>query len=212
MNRHRYRVWTPLLLGLALVALAAPAVAQDYPTHLDLQMGPQKADIPPDGSYWHELVPTFCRLHEQTAYADNGDGVISICDWMNLKDPDTGAIFGYHIEWVGPTFWVDYNGDGVWDPDNDVIYEPTEYDEFAFDTLPEFCDMWDMIYPYMEPWHVTGYEDNGDGVPSFCDWVWFDTFGLHIVDVTVNVRVGPPGPPVAVETSTWGRIKQMYDE
>jgi hypothetical protein len=200
------------LAAAALVlVLVGPVVAQNAPTHLDyVEQGPAKQTIPPDGTMWHELVPVFCQQWQQTAYLDNGDGMISICDWMNLTDPNTGAVNGFHIEWVGPTYWLDANGDGTWDPDNDEIYEPT----LPYDDVIEVCDMWEMIYPIQEPdWHVTAWEDTDqNGVPNACDWVWLGAIGFHIIDVTVNVRVGPPGDPVVIEQSTWGQIKDLYGE
>jgi hypothetical protein len=211
MNGKSYRIGVALLTGLALIALALPVFAQPSPTHLDVQISPTKdLTIPPNHSLWHELAPTFCRMHEQRGYLDNGDGIISICDWFNLKDPDTGIISGFHIEWVGPTFWLDVDGDGIFDPAFDAVYEPHNYSDFAFDELPLPGDAWDEIYPIMEPVTVVEYQDNGNGIPDFCDYVDVGTGLLHVLDVTTNVRVSPPGPPVASGSTTWGRIKSIY--
>lgn len=200
------RIVSLLTTGVILTLFVLPATSQ--PTHLDLNMQ-WRAGVPDDGTMWHELLPVYCQLWEQMAYQDNGDGQISICDWINLKDPVSGEVFGYHIEWVGPTYWLDADGDGSWTEGKDEIYEP----QTPYDDVPDYCDMWDMVYPVLDPgWHVTGWDDmDGSLTVNHCDWIWFeDTWALHVIDVTVNIKVGPPGPPVTAEKSTWGRIKSLY--
>jgi len=153
----------------------------------------------------------FCQPWIQDDYFDNdGDGQISVCDQMNMTGPD-GSQGSWHIIWVGPTIWIDWDGDGQWtDEGLDFIVEPIESDDWDL----QICEYLREVYP--EPdfeWHIDFYDDFEEpGVISPCDWLWLDGFaeGFHIIDVTFDVIVSGPGP-VPNEDRTWSDVKQLYE-
>jgi hypothetical protein len=178
---------------VGLLALAVPASAQTL--YLELGIGPVDDPIPPNGADWHELYPTFCTIHTQEGYGDNGDGEVSVCDMITLS----GVL--YHIEWVGPTYFL-YNT-----VTGDVMFaEPTNPDpggnptgETWHEIAPEFCT----------EWTVDDWEDNGDGIVSQCDIVWIGGEPWHIEEVNLDITVTPGSP---TEKSTWGKIKGFFGD
>ena len=192
------------LLAVVLVATPAPdAQAQDV-FHFELvPPGGAARDIPPDGSSWHELYPTFCAGHTQTGYEDNGDGFVSECDYIYID----GVRF--HIIWSGPTYRLQSG--------------PTEGDRPEFERYMEpigfgpqrnpICEIWHEVYPdYCNEWHVEDWADNGDGYVSPCDfvWIWSEIQGMeqfHVLEVNLNIVAVPDSP---VEDSTWGKIKSFF--
>jgi hypothetical protein len=197
MMRNCYlKVLGSLLCG-TLFFLPAVALAQ---IHMELMELGRDA-IPPDGSHWHELYPTFCADHVQTAYDDgDGDGQISVCDNFNLQAPG-GNTVGYHIDWVGPTYYLVnvQGGDDGW-------LEPVEPQSGGDPT----CEIWMEVAPgYGNEWHIDGWEDNGDQVLSVCDNVLIANDWYHIENIGLNVIV-TPRDPVSSEKSTWGEVKSQY--
>jgi hypothetical protein len=187
------------VLGLLLLLCAAsPLLAQGI-MHLDLASEGPTRQIPPPGSIWHELYPTFCLLHVQGDYDDNGDGVISVCDGFNLDDiPGTG----WHIIWVGPTYHL------VQVTGGDAYFEPEE-----FQPGNPVCQIWNQIWPeYGLQQHVDGWEDNGTGEVDVCDMIHFEgepaDVWWHVEEVSLNVIVETG--PVSSRHSTWGEIKSLY--
>ncbi|MBC8367776.1 hypothetical protein H8E52_10230 [bacterium] len=146
--------------------------------------------IPGNCSTWHELFPAHCTPHHQTEYEDNGDGMLSACDYIYLDGER------YHVEWVGPTYYLDC----------DIVTEPLG------DSNPNdpVCEEWIEVWPnHGMVRHVIGWEDNGDGVVSPCDIIYFsDGLICHIADIGTNIRVNPDGS--ATGESTWTKIKGMF--
>ncbi len=181
-----------ICVALALVALLAFSASGQL--YLELGGTPVRDPIPPNGSPWHELYPTFCIVHTQMGYGDNGDGVVSVCDAIFLED---GTIC--HIIWVGPTYFLYHLETG------DVMFtEPTTDDpggdptgEIWHEIAPHFCDEWE----------IDAWEDNGDGIVSVCDIVWIAGEPWHIEEVRLDITVVPGSP---VEDSTWGQIKAFF--
>lgn len=179
---------TMLAAGLLLL-IPAIGSAQDGSIFLDLNE-PLREGIPADGSTWHELYPMFCMDRQQTQYEDNGDGIMSHCDYIYLDGER------FHIEWVGPTYYLDC----------DIIMEPMG------ESNPDgpICEEWIEIHPqHGAIRHVVGWDDNGDGVVSPCDVIFFhDGLMCHVADVGTNIRVNPDGS--AASESTWGKIKGLF--
>lgn len=198
MMSCRYWHTTTLILGLALVVLAVlPAASRAQEMNLELVVN--KDAVPPDGSQWHELFPNHCAMHTQTDYEDNGDGEISPCDAINLENA-AGVVSGWHITWVGPTYTLVpcQGGDPSW-------HEPV-------DPLPgenPTCENWEEVWPNNgDIEHVDGWNDNGDGILNECDEVILNGVCYHIELIGLNIIVEPG--PVPTESSTWGKIKNLY--
>lgn len=147
--------------------------------------------ITPDCTSWHELYPTYCSMHHQDAYTDNGDGALSPCDNIVL-----GGIV-YHVDWVGPTYVLT-------DPsDHDHWMEPTDLNHNPNSPI---CEVWEEVHPGTGlTHHVDNWIDNGDGVLSVCDEISSAGILYHVAEVNLNIRVSPGGVPT--RPSTWGKIK-----
>jgi hypothetical protein len=63
------------------------------------------------------------------------------------------------------------------------------------------CTMWHEIYPHFccGPWHLSSWEDNGNGVLDSCDWIDMtyvptgDIFWYHVEEVTITIEIAPLG-------------------
>jgi len=141
--------------------------------HLDRDTDSQ--EIPEDCTNWHELYPVYCSILHQDGYKDNGDDVISACDYIKLDGR------WYHIEWVGPTYFLSEGPDTL-------IVEPDEPTTGGNPT----CEIWHEIYPiFCQLWHVDDWVDNGDGVISVCDYVIIDGRTWHIDRIGLDIEVAP---------------------
>jgi hypothetical protein len=173
-----------LLLLIPLVVVAQPGL-----TYLELE-DPIRDPIPADCSTWHELYPNFCAPRHQSGYEDNGDGIVSACDYIYLDGER------YHIEWAGPTYTLDQ----AW-------YEPLEW----WEPGNPYCQEWIEIYPdHGVIHHVTDWEDGDQsGDVSPCDMIMFeDGTWWHVADVSLNIRVVPDGSPA--EQGTWSKVKSLF--
>ena len=179
------------LLLTGLLAFAVPAAGQIY---LELGAPPVRDTIPPDGSDWHELYPTFCIVHQQVGYEDNGDGVVSPCDNIVL---DGGL--RYHVDWVGPTYFLAAQSG------EPKFCEPTT-PETGGDPTGHF---WHEVAPnFCTEWRIDEWLDNGDGVVSECDHVLIGGQLWHIEEIRLDITVTEEPNPV--DESTWSRIKEIF--
>jgi len=178
------------IVGIA--ALAMPAGAQLY---LDFAGSPIRDSVPADCSEWHELFPSFCVIHHQDAYEDNGDGIVSPCDVIVLNG------IRYHVDWVGPTFELeDLNtGERVW-------YEPTDPNPYATGV----CSMWHQVAPdFCLAHHLDAWEDgNEDGILNECDTVWIGGREWHVAVVNLDITVTEEPSPVSHKS--WSVIKSLF--
>jgi hypothetical protein len=192
----------PVTAGVAS-QLHLELVAPGAPDGLRGSLSPLTGPIPPAGSPWHELYPSFCGSYTQEGYSDNGDGVISACDIIRLSGVD------YHIVWAGPTYWTTCQvGTG---PPTPVALEPTEPTSGG----NPVCEVWHEVYPnFCQEIHIDNWDDNGDGVVSPCDVVINLTPNgpatYHIDRIECNITIEPV--PVPVKPSTWSRIKQGIEK
>jgi hypothetical protein len=169
--------------------------------HLEL-MGLPKDPVPPAGSVWHELYPTFCNQYTQGEYQDNGDGEISICDALMLLDSE-GDASGWHIRWVGPTYYIV----NVMNPQDIGWMEPSELQSGGNPT----CEVWTEVYPnHGNQWHINDWQDNGNGILDECDIVQIGSFNdwYHIETISLNIIV--EGVPISSEKKTWGEVKSNF--
>jgi hypothetical protein len=173
-----------VVMALMVVALAVPAVAQMY---LESGGPPIRYDdsIPPNGSQWHELYPTFCTPRIQNDYEDNGDGVVSACDIIVIDG------IRNHVDWAGPTYYIAWTqGPG------ERWLEPEEGTPFYHEVAPNFCTTWEIL-----EWEDT----DGDQEISFCDNILLSDGWWHVEDVRLDITVTEEPSPV--EKGTWGWIK-----
>lgn len=188
------------LAGLILVPLALfwavgagdQARAQLPQMHLDLP-GAVSDAIPETCTNWNELYPAYGAPHHQDGYEDNGDNVISPCDYIILDG------LRWHIVWVGPTYFMScgvLNG----------AFEPT-VEQAGTDPT---CEVWHQVWPdFCQASHVDDWIDNGDGVLSVCDVVLLPETGYwHIDEIGLDIIVEPS--PTSTEDASWGAVKKLF--
>jgi len=56
----------------------------------------------PIGSDWHEYYPVGCQWWTLESWDDNGDGVLSESDQVDMICLDTGFYAWYHVVWMNP--------------------------------------------------------------------------------------------------------------
>jgi hypothetical protein len=154
----------------------------------------------PVGTHWHENYPTYSLEYDILDWVDNGDGVLSYCDKIELA-PDEW----YHVEEVTITIWWTikagdpYGWDGM--PGAGEPEMPT--DELD---LPEPIGTgWHQIWMedfYSLTFTITSWEDNGDGVFSESDQFDFEydfdpgiPHWAHLDAVSTDIIVTPTDPP-----------------
>jgi hypothetical protein len=55
-------------------------------------------------SDWHELWPQYCDDWTLESWVDNGDGVLSASDQIDMNNTDNpGEHLDFHVDWVNPT-------------------------------------------------------------------------------------------------------------
>jgi hypothetical protein len=180
---------TAFLAVVMLAALATVAFGQAQ-YYFEFQAGPGR-EVPADCSTWHELYPTFCLPHHQDDYFDNGDGVISACDGIVLDG------LRYHVDWVGPTYILDHNGQmSYWEPMGTGGCNPV-------------CETWHQVYPdFCVTAHVDMWEDtDGSGTVTACDYLMLGGVLYHVADVQLDIQTSPCSP---VDNTSWGQIKSLF--
>jgi hypothetical protein len=191
------------MIGLAVLLLVPAAVyfapgtgdevrAQLPQMHLDLP-GADGTSIPPVCTVWDEIYPAHGAPHHQDGYEDNGDNIISECDYIILDG------LRWHIVWVGPTYFMSC-------PPIDGVFEPT-IDQTGVDPS---CETWHQVWPdFCQPSHVEDWIDDGDGAVSVCDVIYLPETGYwHIDQIGLDIIVEPG--PVSTESSSWGQVKKIF--
>jgi hypothetical protein len=200
MKHHRHIGYATLVI-LVVGLTAGSAFGQ---MHLDLSDPTAgKNGIPGDCSIWHELYPLYCTDHHQMGYEDNGDSVISACDYIWLGDA-TSEPMRYHIEAVVPTYYLSSSN-----PSGGTDNMAAE-GEGPPGTSP-VCETWHEVYPvYCQPWHVDEWNDaNGDGAVSECDIVFLGGREWHIDRIGVDIIIDTGSP---AEDKSWGGIKSLFGQ
>ena len=145
---------------------------------------------------WHEIYPEFCNWYHLADIEDNGDGVLSYCDNINLVDIRTGECGWYHVEGVT----------------TDMVVSPKPRPP---DPIPNpVCTLWHEIFPEFCKWHhLSDWDDNNDGVLSPCDSIELtdqatqEADWYHVDEVTLTIWVTkwvgqplvPQEPRIALE-------------
>ena len=195
----------------------APETTAGIPAliHLDLVPSPKPGglslmvgEIPPNGSAWHELYPAYCTPHVQDDYTDNGDGVVSACDYIKLSG------ITYHIEWAGPTYYVTCSTTPGGPPLGTNVFEPTGPPQPG----NPICQVWHEVWPnYCREIHIDSFHDtDGSGSLTECDYVDNQTndptqppvIFYHIDRIGCDIQIVPV-PNTPVRPSTWGHIKSF---
>jgi hypothetical protein len=181
------------LAAVVLATAVLPAVVSAQEIYLDLmEPGPKSGAVATNCSSWHELWPAYCALHHQDDFLDNGDGIISACDQIKLDGQ------WFHIEWAGPTYFLSC-------ATSQTVFEPTDPGTGGDPT----CEIWTEVHPNNgQQAHVDGWQDNGDGVLSVCDYILIAGQTCHVDRIGLNIRIRPTTVPV--EIGTWGRIKGFF--
>jgi hypothetical protein len=141
-------------------------------------------------TYWHELYPEFCNEYHIEGWEDNGDGLLSPCDFVDLALLPTGPTEEYHVEYVTVTINItDPYVPGWW-----IILE--YYYEGPVETM-----YWVKTHPIGSWWYEPGWigeeyqiqnwTDNCNGVLDYCDYVMFYDYWYHVEEVAIDMVVGP---------------------
>jgi hypothetical protein len=176
-------------------------------------------EIPPDGSSWQGLpVGGQATSHVQRGFWDNGDGVLSLGDNIDLD----GTM--YSITYVGPA----YVGNAtkycpiLYPPEN-YWYGPVVFVPKTHNSGPDPSgEIWLQLNPHTCPpvtegiWHFwvwQWYDNNGNGVVDAGDSVFDPSVhvGEYMFITEVRVSIGIDGlVAVPIRPSTWGRIKSLF--
>jgi len=131
-------------------------------------------------------------MHEQGAYEDNLDGVMSEGDWMTLDATR------FHLNHCGPSYEMTVSGGPavyIWF-DAGAGGDPTGRH-------------WMQMHPqFGSEVLITSWLDNGDGVVGAGDAVTFDGES-HPITRAGLVAICETGP-TAIEKGTWGKIKSFF--
>jgi len=157
--------------------------------------------IPSNGSTWHELWPTFCTPHVQGGYADNGDGVVSICDNI-IVGPGEEC---WHVTDVTTTYWFS------------CVYHPNDLPFEAEVHLPPdepgspICRTLHIVHPdYCTSIHISDWIDcNSNGMLDVCDIVFAGDQCWHLDKVNCDVTVAF-NPATKAKPNTWGWLKSLF--
>jgi len=195
-GRSEMRGFAISLAMLAVVAIAVPAVGQEYYYEyapIDRAYDPT---WPADGEEWHQLFPNYCIYDEQTDHDDaNGDGYIDVCEhiWINGEQ--------HHVEWIGPTYKL-------------VAMRPSEDGRPVLPKYAEYAGMEDgrqHVYHEIYPTFCNEFETE-EPIEYECQEIYIfyppeDAGWWHVEEINTNIRTVPQSP---VEPGTWGKIKAWF--
>jgi len=208
ITRNRWLLIAVPLLVLGFFVLASghrgatTAIANPPQLFLDWSDGPSNWNpslpwVPPGFcSLWHEISPTFCQEWHQVGYEDNGDGVVSPCDYIILQQAPAAPI-RFHVDSVSPTVYLDCNG---------AVMEPATLGWLGGDP---YTTQWLMLFPTTGTFDVGGWADNGDNTLSVCDYLTIPGVGnCHVKRIGCDIRVSEV--PTGTQPSTWGTLKGIF--
>ncbi len=123
----------------------------------------------PLDTQWHELYPQYCRRYRLSSWEDNGDGVLSPCDQIDLTLKPDGPKKWYHVDEVTVTIKVTKKPELV----ESMYIEFEDGYLLMYTALNDpVCTYWHEAWPdWCGRYHLSGWLDNGDGVLSFSDQI-----------------------------------------
>lgn len=181
----------------------SPTYLSNQDAALDLQS--------PIGSTWHELWPNYCNTMTLTSWEDNGDGVLSASDQIDMENHTDGWTYWWHVDAVTVTIhWTFKDGTFTGEPGE---AEPTyTHDDLDYSGDP-MGTTWHQIYPeFCRTFEITSWDDNSgepdtpgnqvfDPSDQF-DFVYEDdgtTYNAHLDSVTIDIVLSfkskEPGVP-----------------
>ncbi len=197
----------PVSLELAFVITGEPGIPPPPEPHEgDINLHNIDGYIPDPtgmhpllGTEWQELWPNFDEYWDMTSWFDNGDGILSVCDYIDITSPTNPSAWRkFHVTWVGPTITVLY--------DVDTFY--LEYICHDYATMEPIYEpvgtWWHEKWPtYSYRWYITGWVDNGNGYLDYCDyidiynWDTQETITVHVEGVDTDLLADEiiPVPP-----------------
>ena len=145
-------------------------------------------------TYWHEIYPEYCQEWHITDWEDNGDGLLTPCDYIDMELQPDGPIEKYHVENATITLLVS-NGTTTMYIELKIGDAPIE-DALACLSNPWFT-YWHEIYPvFCREYEFTDWNDNCNGVLDYCDWIYLvptnypgEAQWWHIEEVSYDIFV-----------------------
>jgi hypothetical protein len=212
-------VWDPIIHDLAFRleggVVAPPPNAKYLHSH-----GLFNLTHPVD-TQWHELWPFFCKEYHLGSWEDNGDGVLSHCDWIDMYEKPDGEVKWYHVEEVTITLNVTpardakrFGSNGL--PPPMFIELEGGYDPSVL--IYPLGSQWHEIYPvFCGEYELVNMQDGGKpiGQLSFCDDIMLqnkhtgEPTWWHVEQVAVDIIVTPEPPPVGGEAYPVGRASLL---
>jgi len=168
---------------------------------------PYEAVEDPTGP-WHEIWPRYCMPRNGTGWVDNGDGILSVCDYLQLED-NTSEAQWHHVLYVTFTMLLDEG-----DP---VPPEEQWYFDWVGPPLAEWPDFplgpWKEVHPVLgRAWECVFWEDtDGSGQVDFCDWLSFigpngETVDRHVASIATDLEVVAELPPCFADVNDDGVV------
>ncbi|MFC1969843.1 hypothetical protein ACFLVV_01335 [Chloroflexota bacterium] len=152
----------------------------------------------PVGTQWHELWPFFCKEYHLSGWEDNGDGVLSYCDWIDIYEKPNGAVKPYHVEEVTITLNVTLDGERMF------IELEGGYNATVLDN-PEGTQWHEILPCFCREYEVVWWIDSCATGLSYCDTVHLrdkqtgEENCWQVEDVAIDIIVTPEIPPVGGE-------------
>jgi hypothetical protein len=155
----------------------------------------------PVGTQWHELWPFFCKEYHLSSWEDNGDGVLSHCDWIDIYEKPDGALKRYHVEDVTITLNVTLVDVG----DRMFIELKGGYNASAL--KEPVVTRWHEIYPcFCNRYDLMGWSNiNVSPELDAGDMIWLadaqtkEEMEWFVEGVAIDIIVTPEVPPVGGE-------------
>jgi hypothetical protein len=156
---------------------------------------------------WHEIYPHFCEhdYHLSSWIDTNHDHRLSPCDIIDITDKETGEVTWWHVRWITITIVVTEKIT----PSPEPLYLELELPQEAVDPVMwnpvltnPVCTHWHEIWPaYCRYYHLSSWEDNGDGWLSPSDQIDMtdeagDVHWYHVDDVAIDILITPIPKPV----------------
>ena len=177
----------------------------------------------PLDTQWHELWPIFCREYHLSSWEDNGDGVLSRCDQIDMYEKPDGEVRPYHVENVTITLVVtpahmanNTNHATAPPPQGNKLPQQPMYIEleggYNETVLGEpIGTRWHEIYPNFCTSYNLSYWDEGpgDGVLNFCDYIILTPEGGSIHECPIDENFSS-WPPSGWKTDDWVQSASNY--